>query len=294
MKKLPKSIRTVGLIANPEKSHCQESLDHAIQNVLASGRKVAADIVTAQMSSCPIQSYPDFSSLARHSDLLLVFGGDGTMLRVAREIAGLLTPILGIKAGGLGFLTAVTADRLMEALERVWKGHYHLESRPMIEAKGMIHNESFTQIALNDIVIARSAASRMIELEVTVDDEILTRYRCDGLIVSSPTGSTAYSLAAGGAIVCPAANVFAITPICPHTLSNRSVIVSLNSNVQVKVLSQKLETIMTADGQVPINLTAGGVVSIRRSRRRIHLIQLLGTSFFDTLRKKLSWSGSNL
>ena len=158
----------------------------------------------------------------------------------------------------------------------------------------MIHNESFTQIALNDIVIARSAASRMIELEVTVDDEILTRYRCDGLIVSSPTGSTAYSLAAGGAIVCPAANVFAITPICPHTLSNRSVIVSLNSNVQVKVLSQKLETIMTADGQVPINLTAGSVVSIRRSRRRIRLIQLLGTSFFDTLRKKLSWSGSNL
>jgi NAD+ kinase len=134
----------------------------------------------------------------------------------------------------------------------------------------------------------------LIELEVSVDGEILTRYRCDGLIVSSPTGSTAYSLAAGGAIVCPAAHVFAITPICPHTLSNRSIIVSLNSNVQVKVLSHKLETIMTADGQVPINLTAGAIVSLHRSRHRIRLIQLSGNSFFDTLRKKLSWSGSNL
>lgn len=252
------------------------------------------DVITARMSSHPLQTFPDFASLARHSDLLLVFGGDGTMLRVAREIAGQLTPILGVKAGGLGFLTAVTADRLGDALHAMWSGNYQLESRSMIEAKGVVLNEPFTQIALNDIVIARSAASRMIELEVKVDGEILTCYRCDGLVVSSPTGSTAYSLSAGGAIVCPAAHVFAITPICPHTLSNRSVIVSLNSTVQVKVLSHKLETIMTADGQVPINLAAGGIVSLRRSRYRIQLVQLFGNSFFETLRKKLHWSGSNL
>jgi NAD+ kinase len=127
-----------------------------------------------------------------------------------------------------------------------------------------------------------------------VDNQVLTCYHCDGLIVSSPTGSTAYSLAAGGAVVCPTADVFTLTPICPHTLSNRSVIVSLNSVVQVRVMSHKLETILTADGQVQTPLAAGDVVTIRRSRRAVRLLHLAGSSFFDTLRQKLNWSGSHV
>src|SRR6185436_19762034 len=133
----------------------------------------------------------------------------------------------------LGFLTAVPCKDLAQALEKIWQQDCFIESRPLIEANGRAHGKRISLLALNDIVISRGAASRMIELEVTVNDEALTRYRCDGLIVSSPTGSTAYSLSAGGAIISPAAEVFAVTPICPHTLSNRSVIVSLSATVKV-------------------------------------------------------------
>jgi NAD+ kinase len=134
----------------------------------------------------------------------------------------------------------------------------------------------------------------LIELEVGVDDAVLTRYRCDGLIVSSPTGSTAYSLGAGGAIVSPNAEVFTLTPICPHTLSNRSVILNLNAVVQVKVLSQRVETVLSADGQIPTQLAAGDTVTVRRSERAVQLLRLAGSSFFETLRQKLHWSGSNV
>jgi len=133
---------------------------------------------------------------------------------------------------------------------------------------------------------------RLIELEVSVDDAMLTRYRGDGLIISSPTGSTAYSLAAGGAIVCPNAEVFTLTPICPHTLSNRSVIVSLDSVVEAKVLSPRVEAVLSADGQVQVQLAGGDKVIVRRSRRTVKLARLIGGSFFETLRQKLRWSGS--
>ncbi|MGE3309372.1 MAG: NAD(+)/NADH kinase, partial [Limisphaerales bacterium] len=135
--------------------------------------------------------------------------------------------------------------------------------------------------------------SRMIELEVAVDGEELTRYRCDGLIVSSPTGSTAYSLAAGGAIVSPSAQVFTLTPICPLTLSNRSVIVDLDSSVVVRVATGKLKTHLTADGQVAVDLRVGDEVTIRRAPEEVRLLRLGGSSFFRTLRQKLHWSGSH-
>ena len=150
----------------------------------------------------------------------------------------------------------------------------------------------FELLALNDVVVSRGASSRVVELEVLVNGELLTRYRADGLIISTPTGSTAYSLSAGGAIVSPDAEVFALTPICPHTLSNRSVIVSLKSKLQIRVLNDKPATILSADGQVVQELAGGVEVTVRRSRRRVKLVQLDGQSFFGTLRAKLHWSGS--
>ena len=146
--------------------------------------------------------------------------------------------------------------------------------------------------ALNDIVISHGAVSRFIELEVSVNDKPLTRYRGDGLIVSSPTGSTAYSLSAGGPIISPSAEVFAITPICAHALSNRAVIVSLSSVVRVKLLSKEMETIIAADGQIQANLAGGDTMTIRRSRRCARLLLPGETSFFETVRQKLHWSGS--
>jgi NAD+ kinase len=294
LKKPADKIKRVGLIANPDKSACRAVVQRAAALVAEAGRIVLADKATADLARLKATVGQDVRQLTRQADLILVFGGDGTMLRVARDVAGFNTPILGINVGGLGFLTAVSSEQLPDALASIWSADFIVEPRSLIEATGQAQNRPIQQSALNDFVISRGAVPRLIELEVSVDDAVLTRYRCDGLIVSSPTGSTAYSLAAGGAIVSPNAEIFALTPICPHTLSNRSVIVSLNSVVRARILSRRVETILSADGQVQTQLSAGDTVEIRRSQRCVRLLRLAGTSFFETLRQKLHWSGSNV
>lgn len=294
MKSQPKNIERIGIAANVVKPSCREIARKAAALIRRSGRTVLADAETAETSGFPCEVHPDMASLARHSDLLLVLGGDGTMLRVVREIKGGHTPILGVNVGRLGFLTAVPSRTLEAAFQQIWRHDFTVESRPLIEADAVSRGEHLRLIALNDIVISRGATSRMIELDVTVNDDALTRYRCDGLIISSPTGSTAYSLSAGGPLVSPDAEVFAVTPICPHALSNRPLIISLASTIQVRVLSERLETNVTADGQVQADLTFGDVVTVRRSRHRVHLLRLSGGSFFATVRQKLHWSGSNV
>ncbi|MCF7669447.1 MAG: NAD(+)/NADH kinase [Verrucomicrobia bacterium] len=246
------------------------------------------------MAGLNVETFPNAAALARNVGALLVLGGDGTMLRVVRAVAGLNTPVLGINLGGLGFLTDVSSPDLPRALDQLWSGDFTIETRPLICAGGSFTKGHEPMGAFNDFVVSRGAASRLIELEVDVDGEILTTYNCDGLIISSPTGSTAYSLSAGGAVVNPTAEVFTITPICPHTLSNRSVIVDLDSSINVRVLSKKLEVILTADGQIQSALKSGANVMINRSRKTVKLLRLGGSSFFKTLRQKLNWSGSHV
>ena len=252
------------------------------------------DPATARFARLKAVVCADAATLARKVDLLVVFGGDGTMLRVAREIAGSRTPILGVNIGSLGFLTAVPSARLAQALKCVWSGRFGFESRVLIQAIGHCRGRLVDQTALNDIVMSRGIASRLIELDVSVDGDPLTRYRCDGLIVSSPTGSTAYSLAAGGAVVFPTAEVFALTPICPHTLSNRALILPLTATLEVKVISPSPATILSADGQVVSELATGDTITIRRARRTVRLMHLSGSSFCETLRCKLHWRGASL
>jgi NAD+ kinase len=294
LKRLAKSIRRIGLVANSDKPSSRQLVRKAASLIGASGRAVLADAATIRLAGLRLPPCSGAAALTRQVDLLMVIGGDGTLLRVARETAGSLTPLVGINVGALGFLTDVQAHQLPLALKQIWAGQTHVESRPLIQASGRAHGQPIVETALNDFVISRGAAPRLIELEVSVDGEFLTRYRCDGLIVATPTGSTAYSLSAGGAIVSPTADVFTLTPICPHALSNRSVIVGLDSAVHVKVLSQRVETILTADGQQMIPLAAGDLITIRRSRHAIRLMHLAGSSFFETLRRKLNWSGSNV
>jgi len=294
LKKLAEQIQRVGLLGNTDKITSRPLVRKAASLIRASHRTVLADAATARLAGLDVPHCPDAATLASQVDLLVVFGGDGTMLRVARETAGARPPIIGINVGALGFLTDVPAAQLPVALKQIWAGETIRESRPLIEVTGRSGVHAISESALNDFVISRGAAPRLIELEVSVDDEALTRYRCDGLIVCTPTGSTAYSLSAGGAVVSPRADVLTLTPICPHTLSNRSVIVSLSSTVRVKVLSQRVETILTADGQKMIPLSFGDVITIRRSHRSIQLLHLAGSSFFDTLRRKLNWRGSNV
>jgi len=291
---LADKIKRVGVIGNLEKVSCADTVRRAARLVVAAGRTLYSDQATARLARLKAGVCPEAATLARKVDLLLVFGGDGTILRVAREIAGSRTPILGINIGSLGFLTAVPAAELSRALKHVWEGEFNYESRILLQVNGCGGGREIMQTALNDVVISRGIASRLIELDVRVDGELLTRYRCDGLIVSSPTGSTAYSLAAGGAVVFPTAEVLALTPVCPHTLSNRALIVPLTASIEVEVVSPMPATILSTDGQVVAELAAGDRLRIRRGRRTVRLMHLAGSSFCETLRRKLHWRGATL
>ena len=291
---LADKIKRVGLIGNSDKGSCASVVRQAAELIKAGGRKLYSDRVTAQHAGIKSMICANARALTRQVDLLVVFGGDGTMLRVAREIAGSGTPILGINIGSLGFLTAVPSSELRQALKQVWRNEFKYESRDLLQATGRANGNRINQTALNDIVITRGVESRLIELDVKVDGELLTRYRCDGLIVSSPTGSTAYSLAAGGAVIFPTAGVLALTPICPHTLSNRALVLPLKSEIHVTIITPKLATILSADGQVVSEMHAGDEVTISRSRHSVRLMHLAGSSFCETLRRKLHWRGTPL
>jgi len=292
--KLADQIKRVGLLGNSAKVSGAHVITSAARLIRATGRKVFSDPNTARLARLRGPICPDTAALAREVDLLLVFGGDGTLLRAAREIAGSQTPLLGINIGGLGFLTAVSSADLPRALKHVWNGEFKFENRALLEARATCGGKVFQQAALNDLVISRGASPRLIELHVSVDGEPLTRYRCDGLIVSSPTGSTAYSLAAGGALVFPTAAVLQLTPICPHTLTNRSLILPLTARICIKVMNPKPSTVLSADGQAVAELNAGDQINISRSRRMVRLVHLEDSSFFESLRAKLHWRGANL
>ncbi len=281
------------MIANPEKTDRVDLVSHAARIVEKSGRQLLLDPATASLINWPSTPLADARALARACDLLLVFGGDGTILRVSRETAGIGTPIMGLNVGGLGFLTAASGKKLTTALAKLWEGQYTIESLAMIEARTGNGKHS-RHLALNDVVISRGRIPRLVELAVSVDEDLVTRYRCDGLIICTPTGSTAYSLAAGGAVVTPQAEVLTLTPICPHTLSNRSLIISMKSTITIRVLNHRADTCLNADGQFQTELQSGQSVTIRRSNQKTRLVRLVGRSFFETLRHKLQWSGSNV
>jgi len=292
LKKL-KNIQSVGLTGNPDQIQKSGLVKKIAKSVEKTGRKVFIDPSLASLSKgCGI-ALPDTSELSRMCDMLLVIGGDGTVLRVARETAGSNAPILGINAGRLGFLTTASTSNVEASLKTLWKGRYIVDPLALIEATGELGGRKHKAIALNDILISRGANPRLIEMEVEVDGEPLTTYRSDGLIISTPAGSTAYSLAAGGAVVTPRAEVLTLNPICPQALSNRPLIISFSSTIKVTILKHRAESYLSADGQMMAELHEGDQVKIRRSRQKARLIRLEGNSFFETLRHKLNWSGSH-
>ncbi len=236
--------------------------------------------------AAPVLSAADFAS---RIDMVSVFGGDGTLLHAARLVGSSKVPILGVNLGALGFLTEVKLEDLHAAFEKILAGEYNLENRMMLRVE--VHRGSETAahcLALNDAVINKGAISRMIELEVSVNSQVVTVTRADGLIISTPTGSTAYSLSAGGPILYPTLEAFIITPICPHTLTNRPVVVPDDAIVDLK-LRHGSDVMLTVDGQVGLPLQPGDTLRICKAEPAVQLVQLSGSTFFKLLREKLKW-----
>lgn len=223
-------------------------------------------------------------------DLIVVLGGDGTMISTARLIGDRSIPVLGINYGALGYLTEFRIEEMFAALEQILTGNYELDRRVTLRVEHCRGDEALsTNRVLNDVVINKAALARIIELEVWLNRLFVNNFRADGLIVSTPTGSTAYNLSAGGPIVFPSMNAVVVTPICPFTLSNRPIVVPDEAEIELVLKTKNEEVALTLDGQVGFQLQSGDSVKIRKSRTTFNLVQPPNRNYFDVLRDKLRW-----
>jgi len=227
-------------------------------------------------------------------DWVVVLGGDGTLLGAARRVGRFGSPILGVNLGGLGFLTGIPLERLYPVIEMMINGRLEVESRVMLETKVLREGKMVCRFEiLNDVVINKGTLERIIDLDVAINEEFLTTFRADGLIISTPTGSTAYNLSAGGPILYPTMETFILTPICPFTLTNRPIIIPDTSVIQIKIKNESEEAVvLTFDGQVGFDLYYDDKVIIRKSEKKIKLFRPPDHSYFNILRTKLMWGGT--
>jgi NAD+ kinase len=284
------TIDTVGIISKPR----SETAAHLVPDLIAwlDARSVRVRLDAESAGYAERQDSLAREQVAQGVGLVIVLGGDGTLLSAARAIGGGGTPIFAVNLGGLGFLTAITIDEIYTQLERALNGDFRIEQRRMLHCELWRAGARMAAFdALNDLVLTKFEIARMIELEVQVDGRFVCVYRADGLIVATPTGSTAYSLSAGGPIVYPSVAAIVVTPICPHTLTNRPVVLNDESVVDVVNLSEHDATYLTIDGQLGELLKRGDTVSCRRSEYATNLIQPPAIQFFDVLREKLKWGG---
>jgi NAD+ kinase len=223
-------------------------------------------------------------------DVSVALGGDGTILGVARILGDVDVPILAVNLGGLGFLTEIPLPELFHSLDRVFSGDYKILERSMLNARLIRENREIAkQRVLNDVVINKAALARMIDLETTIDNQSVTTFKADGLIISTPTGSTAYNLAAGGPILYPRLRATVLTPICPHTLTNRPIVVPETSIIRVQLITRKEDVTLTLDGQIGFEMLPKDTVEIRKAAKSLKMIQFPENNFFDVIRKKLHW-----
>jgi NAD+ kinase len=289
-------IRRVGVVAKQHLRAAASVLADVDRWLEARGIAAVFETDTARLAGLPT-SRPvlDRDALVRAVDLLLVLGGDGTLLGMAGRVAqaGVDVPILGVNFGSLGFLTEVTLAELYPSLEAVLAGTAELDERRMLRAViDRAHQRLADRIVLNDVVVTKGALARIIELAVSVSDRFVTRIRADGLIVASPTGSTAYNLAAGGPIVHPDVDALVVTPIAPHTLSNRPVVIPATAEVGIQPLVDlDDEVYVTFDGQSGLQLQGGDLVTVSAAPQTMKLVKASTRDYFALLREKLNWGG---
>ncbi|HET8926023.1 MAG TPA: NAD(+)/NADH kinase [Candidatus Acidoferrum sp.] len=283
------TFHTIGIISRPRREQLCAVIPPLLEWLRSHGVNAVYDEETAACLPDVLKGQSR-GLVADSSQLLLVLGGDGTMLAAASLAAPRGIPILPVNMGSLGFLTSFTLDELYPALENALNGHFSASHRIMLQvelqrAGVVIENQS----TLNDAVINKGALARMIELELLVNSAFVCRYRADGLIVASPTGSTAYSLSAGGPIVHPAVESFVITPICPHMLTDRPLVIPDSSCIEIKLNGDTESVFLTLDGQRGIPLQVTDSVRISRAKEVLQLIQPMKKSYFEILRNKLKW-----
>jgi NAD+ kinase len=284
-------MKTIGILTKPKFPDVKHILTDLVAWLRERKKEVVFDAKTAALVG-ESASYQK-TQIATRSDMVLVLGGDGTMLSAARLLEERAVPILGVNMGGLGFLTEITLDQLYPALEKVFAQEFMVEERLMLRADIHRHGEHVAKATvLNDVVVSKGTLARMIEIQILIDGQFVTRLRGDGLIVSTPTGSTAYSLSAGGPIIHPTVQALILTPICPHTLTHRPLLVPRGVALEVTLTSQVEGAMATFDGQVGVALVQGDTVAVAVSEHRTQLIRLPDRTYYDLLRRKLKWGDS--
>jgi NAD+ kinase len=281
-------VKTIGIAAKITSDVALQYAKRVADDLRARGYEICLDFGTADKLNDrgPCVAKND---LGKKADLLITFGGDGTLLSVARS-APSGVPVLGVNMGTLGFLTEVAVEEFPEVLERVLSGKYEAEERVTFDVfvEGP-QREKRRYRVLNDATINKSALARIIEMNVTVAGQFVSTFRADGLVVSTPTGSTAYNLSAGGPIVYPTMGAVVLTPICPHMLTNRPIVLPDALDVEIGIVTRNQEIFLTLDGQEGLPITEHDRVCIRKSNETVKLVQSLNKNYFDVLRKKLKW-----
>lgn len=282
-------IKAAGICCKPHKEEICAVVPRITQWLREGGVDVLLDATAA---SCfkPHEKEASPQEMSAKMDLLIVLGGDGTLLGAARQFTECEVPILAVNLGGMGFMTSVTLDEAFPLLEQVIAGKHRLSPRMMLKAELIRAGQVIQrQQALNDAVVTKTALSRILDFDLSVNAQFLGRYRADGLIVSTPTGSTAYSLAAGGPILYPVLQAFVLTPICPHMLTNRPLV--LPDSVQLELDFNALEgqAYLTLDGQIGYELMRGDRVTISKSPYRVNLVRPQEQTYYKVLRNKLRW-----
>lgn len=289
-------IKNVGVVVKPRHAEawqtaCELGVWLEKRGIRLVGKRLsdAESSVSDSGLNCEIETAGE-DYFVEEVDLIVVLGGDGTMISTARLIGDRSIPILGINYGGLGYLTEFRIEEMFAALEQILAGNYELDHRVTLRVEHCRGEEILsTNRVLNDVVINKAALARIIELEVWLDRLFVNNFRADGLIVSTPTGSTAYNLSAGGPIVFPSMNAVVVTPICPFTLSNRPIVVPDAAEIELVLKTENEEVALTLDGQVGFQLQAGDSVKIRKSRTTFNLVEPPNRNYFDVLRDKLRW-----
>lgn len=280
--------KKIGIVSKPGRSDLPRLLAELVgwldgQGVEWTGDRVTHDYLAKKGGFDRAQIDQDF-------DFIVVLGGDGTLLSAARAVGIKETPLLAVNLGGLGFLMSTGPEQLFDALSSVIAGDYRIQSRTVLAGK-VVRNGEIIAIynALNDIVVSKAALARLLQIEVLVDDEFMCSYRADGLVLATPTGSTAYSLAAGGPVIAPTVEGFCLTPICPHTLSNRPVVVPQSSKFEIVFVGGDDSTFLTVDGQVGLNLRPNDHIIAEKAGHSVRIIETKKVHFFDVLRTKMGW-----